>query len=399
MKAFLTDKVVEAFHSSSEKPAILWDTQLIGFAVMHLPSGNRRTYSFRCRVKSTRKERVIKLGRHLDPLTCEEARTKALSLKKLFLEGIDPRQKERLDKEEQERVKGFTLQQVMEHYIKHKRTKNGPLRERTKEDIRAHMERNLVDWCAVPIASITTAMCMARATSLHLNKSMVYLKVLHNYAKEKLNLCLGDNPVNFQLSYYQPRSRRIKLVDTKKVWFSLYAVSMSSRVERIRIVADWVRFVMLTGCRLTESGSLKWSDVDFNAKTITLRAEIVKNHTELVLPMSEAVYQLLLERRERKRPRNKNSMIFVFWSRNKQGYVRSAGSALRIVERVIGYHVSLSDFRRTFTDASIALKYDIDARMELLNQRNRDTHMEHYANRCPRDDMRIAVESIAALLS
>jgi integrase len=47
-----------------------------------------------------------------------------------------------------------------------------------------------------------------------------------------------------------------------------------------------VRLILLTGCRRTELGDLKWSEIDTETRTITLPGERTKNGQEHVVPLS-----------------------------------------------------------------------------------------------------------------
>jgi integrase len=57
---------------------------------------------------------------------------------------------------------------------------------------------------------------------------------------------------------------------------------------------------MLVGCRREEVGSLRWSEVDFAAATVTLPPPRTKNKREHVIPLSPAALAILEERRRRK---------------------------------------------------------------------------------------------------
>ena len=47
-----------------------------------------------------------------------------------------------------------------------------------------------------------------------------------------------------------------------------------------------VRLLMLTGCRRDEIGSLRWSEIDVEAKAITLPGSRTKNGRAHVVPLS-----------------------------------------------------------------------------------------------------------------
>jgi integrase len=61
-----------------------------------------------------------------------------------------------------------------------------------------------------------------------------------------------------------------------------------------------LKLLLLTGCRRDEIGGLRWSEVDLNARTITLPAERTKNGQEHVVPLSDLAMSILagVEKRE-----------------------------------------------------------------------------------------------------
>ena len=50
---------------------------------------------------------------------------------------------------------------------------------------------------------------------------------------------------------------------------------------------------MLTGCRREEIGSLLWSEIDLETRTITLPKERTKNGQEHIVPLCDAAVEIL----------------------------------------------------------------------------------------------------------
>jgi integrase len=59
---------------------------------------------------------------------------------------------------------------------------------------------------------------------------------------------------------------------------------------------DLVRLLMLTGARRQELGSLRWSEIDFAARVITLPASRVKNKRAHEIPLSQTAFDILAAR-------------------------------------------------------------------------------------------------------
>ena len=53
------------------------------------------------------------------------------------------------------------------------------------------------------------------------------------------------------------------------------------------------KLLLLTGCRRDKIGGLRWNEVDFNARTITLPRERTKNGEAHVIPLSEMAMSIL----------------------------------------------------------------------------------------------------------
>ena len=60
-----------------------------------------------------------------------------------------------------------------------------------------------------------------------------------------------------------------------------------------------LKLLLLTGCRRAEIGDLKWSEIDLEARTITLPGERTKNGQQHVVPLADSAIAILtgIERR------------------------------------------------------------------------------------------------------
>lgn len=188
--------------------AVFWDTEVKGLGVRVSADGKTKAYVFQFRVKGSKQERNVTLGRHNDPLRIDQARAKALELKAQMVGGVETRSPRPSASRRQasgramlDKALATNLRDVMEHYLLHRRTKHGPLRPATQKDIRRHCEVNLANWLDEPVATITRDRCLARFTELtarapqHANACMVYLRALLNHAREMHATDDGQFPV------------------------------------------------------------------------------------------------------------------------------------------------------------------------------------------------------------
>lgn len=421
---------------------IFWDTDLPGFGVRMTANSVTKTYVLQQRVKGSRQERNISLGRHGEPtfrvgdtartypFGVEDARAKALTLLAQMLSGVDPVEAEKQRQEEARRkaaldeAQSISLRAIMEDYLANHHTKHGPLRPRSKKDIRDNMERYLASWLDKPIATITRDRCLAKFTEISnhaptaANSTMRWLRALCNHAREKYGTdegypILAVNPVTRMFKLRKPnaeevRKDRIPLDKVGAVWLMLRRRAATARNVLEATAADWVSLMLLTGWRRTESGGLKWADVDLDAKTITLRRDVVKNHNEVTFPMSTVLHDILEARKLatvdekllRRRRRNIRADTFVFAGNGKKcPFMTDARATLDAVSEVAGLHVSPHSLRRTAEDIAKAVKVDADERRQLLNHLASDVHGAHYSNDPNPETLRPAVEAMAKFVT
>jgi integrase len=218
---------------------------------------------------------------------------------------------------------------------------------------------------------------------------------------------LAVNPVSrlYKLRRKNPekaRESRIPLDKVGAVWLELQRRRAEARTIDNRTAVDWACFILLTGTRLTESASLRWSSVDIEAKTFTLRGDVVKNHNGITLPMSTVLHEILSARKSplptdekvlrRRRVQRANEYVFASYG-EKTPHITSAPATFKAISKIAGLPISRHDLRRTFEDIATECKIDSDQRRLLINHITGDVHAVHYANN--RRALAGAVEVIA----
>lgn len=423
----MTDKDIERFPITAEDKArshpVLWDGDeagcVKGLGLRYSAKSGTRTFFLQYRVRGTKQERQIKIG-SFGAWNIKLAREKAQILKKEMDDGIDPtikakeQERERKANATRDAAMFVSLRQMLEHYLENKRTKKKkPLRPATKVDMRRSIEVNLKDWLDKPmVTTITRDTCRIRFMELSkrapssANLTMIYLRGICNYTAqlyeddEGIPTIMAANPVarmikNEGLNDEKPRTRRIPLSRVGHAWLALQRLrTRSAARSKVRTAADLVCCRFLTGMRKTESGSLKWSQVDLIGKTITLLGDISKNHNPMVLPISDALCEILTDRAQLLR-KDIRSQTYVFSSVGKREWMSNPLATMEIVSKAAGLKVSAHDFRRTVCDLLEVCKVSGDQQRQLLNHLASDVHGQSYSNNPDPEMLRPAVDAIA----
>ena len=124
---------------------------------------------------------------------------------------------------------------------------------------------------------------------------------------------------------------------------------------------DYLLVCLFTGLRKNEAAALKWSDIDFKAKTLTVRD--TKNHEDHTLPLSDFLYSLFKERKQGA------DSLFVFPGTGKGGFLVEPKRQIEKVEKRSGVTFCLHDLRRVFASvaASVVSAYELK---RLMNHKN-----------------------------
>ncbi|MCP1675033.1 integrase [Natronocella acetinitrilica] len=341
MKVKITKTAVEKLEPPETGERLVWDTALPGFGVRVVPSG---TVSYIVQRRVNGKQRRMTLGRHT-VLTAEQARKRAIVKLGEMADGVD---------HVKERKKGqalsVTLEEVMEGYL----TDRTDLKERSKADIRRHVNKTFQAWANKPVTEITRDKVARRFQELsasspaQANQAFRNLRALLNYARARYRTpddetILPENPVSVlsESKLWKKIRARNSYVPVERVgewWNTLQALRHDpAQTKAGRTGADIIAFLLLTGLRWSEAAELEWQHVE--KKAGTLRLIDPKNRSPVTLPLSDGVLALLALR-----PKGR----FVFPGRNSDKPVNDARPTLRKIETATGIGVTPHDLRRTF---------------------------------------------------
>ena len=142
-----------------------------------------------------------------------------------------------------------------------------------------------------------------------------------------------------------------------------YQAIKSLKDHKIR---DYLLLLLFTGLRRTEAATLQWSDVDLEARVLTVRAEIAKNHREHRLPLTDFLHVLLVQRK-----RAAGDSDYVFPGRGNKHHIVDSDHVIHGVAVKCGYQFTLHDLRRTFLTTAEMLEVPHYALKKLANHVSR----------------------------
>jgi len=358
-----------------------FDDDLPGFGVRVMSTG-KISFIAQGRVKGTGKEPRVTLGR-FGVITPQEARKRAKRKLADMSDGIDPVAEKRLEK-----ALSVTLSEVGDSYLVNRRRKDGkPLKERTKKDIRYHLKSTFADWSDKPVAGgITREMIQRRYTErckgsvAQASQAMRVLHGLYEYAAASYRTpdgarIIADNPVDVlressMLRSIEPRKNHVPLDDLGKWWSSLQDMRNDPALTTAsRSAADLIAVLALTGLRLGEGRSLRWEQIDLAEGS--LRLTDTKNRTNLTLPLSEGVVDILKGRRSRR--------TYVFPARSGKGHLKDCRGQLQLLADETGITVTAHDLRRGFSAVASEVDVELWRTKALMGHKQReDVTLHHY---------------------
>ena len=241
------------------------------------------------------------------------------------------------------------------------------------------LEAAFAGWRPRPPLAITKDMVARRHAQLgedrgetYANLEMRTLRALFNFAIANYEDSNGhslipDNPMR-RLSQTRSRycvRRRTSVPKDSDLpaWFaSVRALTDEYPDGRGAILADYVHVLLLTGLPRSEAAALAWQDVDFSAKTLTVRG--TKNGEDHTLPLSNFLYDLLRRRRAWD-----STGVYVFPGSGKDGDLIVPRRTVTKVIVCSGISFTLHDLRCTFATFAAGLGLSRSTVKRLLNHK------------------------------
>src|SRR6516165_4139893 len=264
---------------------IIWDTKLPGFGLR--TRNGKRTWILQYKLGN--QNRRIKLGG--PELTRDKARQLAqaekgkLAAAKLG-HGLDPAA-EREKRRTEAKPHRAAFASIIPIYLDAKRAGTNAATSALQE---GYLNSHWKALHGLRLDGITRADVAASLTTIAKDSGPVAANRARSTLSKFYVWAIGEglcdnNPVvgTNKRDENDPRERSLSDSEAAAVWLG----AADGDYGRI------LRLLLLTGCRRSEIGDLKWSELDTEARTITLPRERTKNHQQHVVPLSDAAMSIL----------------------------------------------------------------------------------------------------------
>lgn len=258
----LTKRTIDAAEIRAAE-YFLWDDDIPGFGLRVLPSGRK---GYVVQYRAGRRSRRISLGPST-VLTCEKARTRAITIVAAAKNGEDPAAQRDADRQ------AVTVKELADRFDK----EHVALRVKAST---ANGYRRLLERVIVPTLGRHRVTEVTRADIAKLHHDLRHIPYEANRCLEVISKMFslaemwglrpdGTNPRKHIKKFpEEKRERFLSPAELKRVGEVLREMEVE-RVELASAIAA-VRLLVLTGCRLNEIMKLKWEYVDLAGKALRL---------------------------------------------------------------------------------------------------------------------------------
>ena len=393
-KINLTPGRISSF-TCTDGQAFLWDSTAPGLGVRATPGG---TKAFILQSRFASKAIRITIG-DVGAITLAEARNEARRLMLLIEQGIDPREQKRqiVAKQEATRVarqeedalkqaQGAVIANIWQEYLAARTPKWG---ERHMKDHRSlsqdgSAERQkgggmrkpgpLYPLLCLHLKDLTPGVLeqwIEKEASDRPTQSRLALRLLQGF----LNWC-NEQPLYQSAVNPDVITRQVKEVLPKKQaktdclmkeqlagWFA------GVRQMQSPVVSAFLQCLLLTGARKEEIAGLKWEDVDFRWKSLTIKDKIEGQRIIPLTPFVESLLQFLPRRNE-----------WVFSSPTAaSGRLQEPFKAHNRALAIAGIdHLSLHGLRRSFGSLSEWVELPVGIVAQIMGHKPSATAERHY---------------------
>lgn len=377
----ITKSAVEKAAAPDKGQSFYWDDTLPGFGLRVTATGTR---SYIAQSRANGKTRRTTIGRH-GVLTADEARKRARAEIVRMTDGVDPAKEKRRVKADAERDKvlSVTLSAVVESYLRDRRK----LKDRSRRDIKRHVDVSFKDWADKPIAGITRDMVSRKFRKLtdrspaQANQAFRNLRAFINYAQAQYRTpddlpIIIENPVDV-LSQSQmwneikPQKNAVPVEKMGAWWAGVQRHrSDPALTPASRTAADLFAFIAVTGMRIGEASSIECEHVDQDDASLTLPD--TKNGEDITLPLSTVAMDIIRDRLDGR---------YIFRSRSGDAHMSDLRATVEKMAELTSIRVTPHDLRRGFRRIAGEINIELWRTKALMNHKqNEDVTLKHYTD-------------------
>jgi len=313
----------------AEKNYRVRDTGLKGLVCRVFPSGAKSLEIYK-KPKGFNSPITVRLCAAGD-LPIEDVYSLASDVLAQMRKGVNPNEEQKA-KALKRKAKGQTLSQALDDYI----DGDEDLKASTAKQYRQTITNHLSDWLQKPLAELInmqTLITLQKEIGISAgpsaaNNTMRTLRAVTTVAREVTTTKDGSlipywpiESKQLRKRFWNKESRRDNWIkpDQLKDWWTATERLSTEYHGNGDLARDYLQFVLLTGLRRREASGLLWENVSL--KTKTFKVTDTKNSTDLELPLSDYLVEIL-----QRRPSRKGKVFdleepkkFVKWVREQSG--------------------------------------------------------------------------------
>ncbi len=316
---------------------------------------------------------------HFPSMNCSQARLQASALIGEIDSGIDLKEKDLADKNEQ-----VTLKSVLTEYLKRHKDR---LKPKTIKQYSSTINFYCEDWLDYPLINIDDNLVADRHEQIYQGKVTGQKKP--SKAQADLWARIIRALFNFAIVEYRGKNKEAlftvptKILSHNKQWHHVGRKQTHIRKSQLkklldgldqyrktqiedfngRLTADAIEFALFTGLRKEEILSLTWERVELKSGYFWI--DETKNGQPLELPITNTLKQIFMRRKL------ETFSQFVFGTPSRSGRILDPKKAVLRISNFIGIKLGWHDCRRTFAGQAEAASIGSYTVKRLLNHKTK----------------------------
>jgi integrase len=283
-KAHISKRVVDAA-APADRDAFVWDDELVGFGLKVTPSG-RKSYIFQYRMggRSTPTRRYT-IGRHGAGLTPDLARDRAKKLAALIVNGVDPLEQERSEREQRQEAERLAersnVRAVVDRFVETHVAANWSSEAAAAVPLRRNLvglvgDKLIAEVTKADIAEVVDSVPARQAASRR--KLWAIMSKFFHWAAARGEI--EASPMDGMEAPPTPPSRDRVLSDDE------LRLAWKATAKLNAPFGPLYRLLIITGQRRDEVAGLDWSELDRPSAVWRLPKERAKNGKASDIPLS-----------------------------------------------------------------------------------------------------------------